>query len=58
VTWGSWQAFWAMGGHAPFVWGSYGVTLAVLAAELWLVRRRFKRARDEIESRRKREAQA
>lgn len=27
----SWQAFWHMGGHGPFVWSSYAVTLVVMA---------------------------
>ena len=25
MNWGSAQAFFAMGGYAPYVWGSYGV---------------------------------
>ena len=44
MVWGGWNGFWAMGGYAPFVWGSYGVTLAVLLAEVWLLRRRRARA--------------
>lgn len=32
----------AMGGHGPFVWGSYGVALLVLVGEMiWLRRRRL-----------------
>ncbi|MCU0814304.1 MAG: heme exporter protein CcmD [Burkholderiaceae bacterium] len=40
MTWGSWAEFFAMGGHAPFVWGSFGVTALVIAAELLGVRAR------------------
>ncbi|MGQ0547487.1 MAG: heme exporter protein CcmD [Betaproteobacteria bacterium] len=32
-----------MGGHAWYVWGSYGVTFALLAAEMVLLARRSKR---------------
>ena len=31
MQWESWSAFWDMGGAAFFVWGSYGVTFAVMA---------------------------
>ncbi len=34
MNWGSWQNFLAMGGYGLYVWGSYGVTLVVLAAEI------------------------
>jgi heme exporter protein CcmD len=44
MTWGSWSAFWSMGGHPGFVWGAYGVTVAVLGAELVLLRARRQRA--------------
>ena len=40
MTWGSWAEFFAMGGHAPFVWGSFGVTALVIVAELLGVRSR------------------
>lgn len=41
MQWESWQAFWAMGGAGRYVWGSYGFTLLLIAAELiGLVRRR------------------
>ncbi|MCG5493669.1 MULTISPECIES: heme exporter protein CcmD [Ectothiorhodospira] len=34
--------FLAMGGHGPFVWGSYGAALLVLVGEMiWLRRRRI-----------------
>jgi heme exporter protein D len=35
VNWGSWSNFWAMGGYGFFVWGSYGMALAIVAVELW-----------------------
>ena len=36
--------FFAMGGYAFFVWGSYGVTFALLALEVVLLAKRHKRA--------------
>ncbi|HUN94490.1 MAG TPA: heme exporter protein CcmD [Burkholderiaceae bacterium] len=47
MTWDSWAAFWAMGGRAGFVWGSYGVTLAVFALEAMALRGRRRRAVDQ-----------
>ena len=32
--------FFAMGGYAWYVWGSYGVTFVLLAVEVYLVWRR------------------
>jgi heme exporter protein D len=49
MVWGGWDAFWAMGGYAAFVWGSYGVTVAALALEVWLTRNRRRRALAEVE---------
>jgi heme exporter protein D len=40
MNWGSWDNFLAMGGYAFYVWGSYGVTLALMVAEIVLVRAR------------------
>jgi len=41
MNWTSWQDFWAMGGYATFVWGSYAVTAAALVAEaVWVAGRR------------------
>jgi heme exporter protein D len=54
MVWGSWDNFWAMGGYAPFVWGAYGVTVAALAVEVWLVRIRRRRALAEMERHRRR----
>jgi len=40
MTWGSLDNFLAMGGYGLYVWGSYGVTLALIAAEIVLLARR------------------
>ena len=48
MNWGSVENFFAMGGHAVFVWGAYGVTLIALALELWGLRRRQRRAHDDL----------
>jgi heme exporter protein D len=45
MNWESASHFWAMGGYGFFVWGSYGVTAAVIAAELIALSRRMKKAR-------------
>jgi len=37
MNWGSMSEFWAMGGGAFYVWGSYGVTFALILLELVLV---------------------
>jgi heme exporter protein D len=40
MNWGSASEFFAMGGKALYVWGSYGVTALVVAAEIVFLRRR------------------
>lgn len=45
MNWESASHFWAMGGYGFFVWGSYGVTAAVIAAELFALSRRVTKAR-------------
>lgn len=41
MSWGSWQAFWAMGGYGLYVWGSVSVVFALIGLEvLGLVARR------------------
>lgn len=40
----SWSRFFDMGGYAFYVWGSFGVALALMGAEVLLLRRRRKRA--------------
>jgi heme exporter protein D len=44
MNWASAADFWAMGGYGAYVWGAYGVTLAVMLAEPLLVRRRCRQA--------------
>jgi heme exporter protein D len=39
MRWDSWADFWHMGGYAVYVWGSVGVSFALLALEVWWVRR-------------------
>jgi heme exporter protein D len=38
MKWESWSQFWAMGGYAVYVWGSVGVTVLLLAVEVWQAR--------------------
>jgi heme exporter protein D len=42
MSWGSPAAFFAMGGYATYVWGSYAVAAACIVTELWLLRRRHR----------------
>lgn len=44
MNWGGWNEFWAMGGYALYVWGSYGMTLVLIAAEIAAVRSRRRAA--------------
>ena len=37
MNWGSVGEFFAMGGTGLYVWGSYGVTFAVIALEIGLL---------------------
>ncbi|HSN41257.1 MAG TPA: heme exporter protein CcmD [Burkholderiales bacterium] len=37
MNWTNWNDFFAMGGYALYVWGSYGVTLVLLLAEIVLL---------------------
>jgi heme exporter protein D len=40
MSWQSWEHFLSMGGYGLYVWGSYAVTLALIAAEIVLVAKR------------------
>ncbi len=40
MHWESLQAFWEMGGYALYVWVSFGVTAALMVAEVVLLKRR------------------
>ena len=48
MSWNSAPDFFAMGGYGLYVWGSYGVALAIMLLEPWLAASRQRRARDEI----------
>lgn len=40
MAWQSAEQFFRMGGYGAFVWGAYGVTLALMVGEVvWLARR-------------------
>ncbi len=38
MHWNSISDFFAMGGYGFYVWGSFGLTAAVMLAESWLIR--------------------
>ena len=40
MQWNSVSEFFAMGGYAFYVWGSFGATAVVMLAEMWLIRSR------------------
>ena len=40
MQWHSVSEFFAMGGYAFYVWGSFGATAVVIALEVWQVRAR------------------
>lgn len=44
MNWTDASAFFAMGGHGRFVWGSYAVFVVLLVIEAWLARRRHRQA--------------
>ena len=48
MSWGSWGEFFAMGGYALYVWGSYAVTAALVAAEIVLLRARRRNALEQL----------
>jgi heme exporter protein D len=43
LNWSSWSAFIHMGGYGLYVWGSLGMTVVVMAAEIWQLRQRRRR---------------
>ncbi len=57
IWWSSWSDLWAMGGHAFFVWMSYGALLVAVVVELLLLRVRRHRALEAIEEERDLEAE-
>ena len=43
MIWNSWSDFWAMGGYGVYVWGSFGVTAALMLIEMvWVKQARAK----------------
>lgn len=44
MHWQSFSDFISMGGRGAFVWGSYGLSFLLIAAELWLLRSRRKQS--------------
>ena len=48
MIWSSASEFWAMGGYGIYVWGSVGMSAALLALEVWLVRMGRQQALDEV----------
>jgi heme exporter protein D len=45
MSWKSWDEFFHMGGYGLYVWGSYAVTLIVMATEAWMATQRQRAAR-------------
>jgi len=56
MHWNSVSEFFAMGGYALYVWGSFGVSAAVVVGEIWLLRSQRKailrNLRNELQSER------
>ncbi|MGQ0709662.1 MAG: heme exporter protein CcmD [Rhodoferax sp.] len=48
MQWNSVQDFFHMGGYALYVWGSFGLTAAVVAVEALLARQRLHRIQREL----------
>ena len=48
MNWNSMSEFFAMGGYALYVWGSYGMTIVLVVVELISLRARRNRAMDEL----------
>ena len=48
MIWQSWSDFWAMGGYALYVWGSYGVTLGLIVAEVVMLTLRKRNILNEL----------
>jgi heme exporter protein D len=48
MSWASWSDFFAMGGYGLYVWGSYAVTVGVVATEIVLLRVRRRNILDHL----------
>jgi len=57
MYWSSWSEFWAMGGHAFFVWMSYGALLVAIVVESLLLQVRRRGALAAIEEERELETE-
>ena len=47
LNWASWADFLAMGGYGGYVWGSFGMSALVIAAELLALRARRRALRND-----------
>lgn len=48
MIWASWSDFFAMGGYALYVWGSFIVVFGCMAGEVMLLRQRSQSVRTEL----------
>ncbi|ALK91529.1 heme exporter protein CcmD [Limnohabitans sp. 103DPR2] len=48
MIWNSWSDFWAMGGYGVYVWGSFGVTAALILIEMWWVQQARAKALSQV----------
>ncbi len=48
MNWNSFEEFLAMGGYAPYVWGSYALVLLLMLLEPVLAARRHRRALEQV----------
>jgi heme exporter protein D len=48
MQWNSVSEFFAMGGYAFYVWGSFGITALVMAVEMGLIRARRRELIEQI----------
>lgn len=48
MQWNSVSEFFAMGGYAVYVWGSFGATALVMAIEMALIRARRRELLEEL----------
>jgi len=51
MNWGSWSAFWEMGGRGFYVWGAYGMAALCLVLEIAALRARRRKARLDLKRR-------
>ena len=48
MNWGSAAEFFAMGGYALYVWGSYAVTAGLIAVEIIMLMQRKRKALERL----------